>query len=113
MPGGGSVLLSATGSVLLSIDSLDGVYVGTVDLSISMGLAGLGDLNDPRLENALNTIVKQVVKHKRIAGIHASTPENAAKLSEKGFHLITPANDTKLLRSTAKNVLEEVCKRMG
>lgn len=98
---------------IVTTSGLDGVYVGTVDLSISMGLAGLGDLNDPRLENALNTIVKQVVKHNRIAGIHASTPENAANLSEKGFHLITPANDTKLLRSTAKNVLEEVCKRMG
>jgi 4-hydroxy-2-oxoheptanedioate aldolase len=98
---------------IVTTPGLDGVYVGTIDLSISMGLAGLGDLNDLRLKKALNTIVKQVVKHNRIAGIHASTPENAAILSEKGFHLITPANDTKLLRSTAKNVLEDARKRMG
>ena len=98
---------------IVTTPGLDGVYVGTVDLSISMGLAGLGDLNDPILQNALNSIVTQIVKHNRIAGIHASTPENATKLSEQGFRLITPVNDTKLLRSAAKNVLEETRKRMG
>jgi len=98
---------------IITTPGLDGVYIGTVDLSISMGLAGLGDLNDPKLQNALNTIMKQVVKHNRIAGIHASTPENAAKLSEQGFHLITPVNDTKLLRDAAKNALEETRTRLG
>jgi 2-keto-3-deoxy-L-rhamnonate aldolase RhmA len=56
--------------------------------------------------------MKQVVKHKRVAGIHASTPENAANLSEQGFRLITPVNDTKLLRNSAKNVLIETRQRM-
>jgi len=98
---------------IITTPGLDGVYIGTVDLSISMGLAGFGDLNDPKLQNALNTIMKQVVKHNRIAGIHASTPENAAKLSEQGFHLITPVNDTKLLRDAAKNALEETRTRLG
>ena len=98
---------------IITSPSLDGIYVGTVDLSISMGLAGLGDLNDPKLQNALNTIMKQVIKHSRIAGIHASTPEDAAKLSEQGFHLITPVNDTKLLRYAAKNALLETRKKIG
>jgi 4-hydroxy-2-oxoheptanedioate aldolase len=97
---------------IITTPGLDGVYVGAVDLSISMGLAGLGDLNDPKLQNALITIMKQVVKHNRIAGIHASTPESAAKLSEQGFHLITPVNDTKLLRDAAKNTFEETRKRV-
>lgn len=92
---------------IVTTQGLDGVYVGTVDLSISMGLPGLGDLNDPELQDALNNIMMQVVKHKRIAGIHASTPDDAAKLSEQGFRLITFVNDTKLLRSAAKNILEQ------
>jgi 2-keto-3-deoxy-L-rhamnonate aldolase RhmA len=57
--------------------------------------------------------MKQVIKHSRIAGIHASTPEDAAKLSEQGFHLITPVNDTKLLRYAAKNALLETRKKIG
>jgi 4-hydroxy-2-oxoheptanedioate aldolase len=98
---------------IVSTPGLDGVYVGTVDLSISMGLAGLGNLNHPELQNALNSIVTQIVKHNRIAGIHANSPENAAELSEQGFRLITPVNDTKLLRSAAKHVLEQTRKSVA
>ncbi len=97
---------------IVTTPGLDGVYVGTVDLSISLGLAGLGDLNDPKLQHALNRIITQIVKHNRIAGIHASTPEDAARLSEQGFRLITSVNDTKLLRNAAKNVLEQTRKRV-
>jgi 2-keto-3-deoxy-L-rhamnonate aldolase RhmA len=77
-----------------------------------MGLARLGDLSDPKLQHVLNRIVTQIVKHNRIAGIHASTPEDSTRLSEQGFRLITPVNDTKLLRSAAKNVLEQTRKRV-
>ena len=92
---------------IVSTPGLDGVYVGTIDLSISMGLAGLGDLNDPKLQDALNRILVQVVKHNRVAGIHASSPEEAAMLSAQGFGLITAVNDTKLLHNAAKNVLDQ------
>ena len=98
---------------IVTTPGLDGVYVGTVDLSISMGLAGLGDLNDKKLQNALNIIMTQINKHDRIAGIHASTPESAEKLSEQGFRLITPVNDTNLLRNAAINALEETRKWIG
>ena len=98
---------------IVTTPGLDGVYVGTVDLSISMGLAGLGNLNDPKLQDMLTRILTQSVKHNRIAGIHVSTPENAAKLSEQGFRLITPVNDTKLLRSAAENVLEQTRKSVA
>ena len=98
---------------IVTTPGLDGVYVGTIDLSISMGLAGLGDLNDKKLQNALNIIMTQINKHDCIAGIHASTPESAKKLSEQGFRLITPVNDTNLLRGAAINALEETRKWIG
>jgi 2-keto-3-deoxy-L-rhamnonate aldolase RhmA len=55
----------------------------------------------------------QINKHDSIAGIHASTPESAEKLSEQGFRLITPVNDTNLLRGAAINALEETRKWIG
>ncbi len=97
---------------IVTTPGLDGVYIGTVDLSISMGLARLGDLSDPKLQHMINRIVTQILKHNRIAGIHASTPEDATRLSEQGFRLITPVNDTELLRSAAKKVLEQTRKRV-
>ena len=40
-------------------------------------------------------------------------PESVEKLSEQGFRLITPVNDTNLLRGAAKNALEETRKWIG
>ena len=92
---------------IVSTPGLDGVYVGTVDLSISMGLAGLGNLNAPQLQSALDKILALVDKQNLVAGIHANSPENATELSKQGFRLITPVNDTTLLRVAAKNVLAQ------
>ena len=98
---------------IIATPGLDGVYVGTVDLSISMGLAGLGDLNDPQLQSALNQILALVEKYQRTAGIHARTPAEAAVLAQQGFRLITPVNDTKLLRTSAQSYLSETRKYLS
>lgn len=92
---------------IITTSGLDGVYIGTVDLSISMGLAGMGDLDDPALQKAINKILALATQHKRFVGIHARTPDEVAPLSKMGFHLITLVNDTKLLKSAAKDALKQ------
>ena len=90
---------------IITTPGLDGVYIGTVDLSISMGLPGMGDLSDPRLQEALDQIIAQVAKHNRVAGIHARTLDDIPILSTQGFQLITIVNDTVLLRKAAVHAL--------
>ncbi len=98
---------------IFTVEGLDGVYVGTVDLSISLGLTDLGNPDNTRLKHALDRILAANAKYNRVAGVHAQTPESAAALSEWGFRLITPANDTKVLCSATKNILEQTRKKIN
>jgi 4-hydroxy-2-oxoheptanedioate aldolase len=88
---------------ILSTPCLSGVYIGTVDLSISLGLAGLGDLNDSQLSAAIDRILALCRKYNLIAGMHAATPESAKELSQLGFRLVTPITDSAALIQAAKN----------
>ncbi|MGA7304518.1 MAG: aldolase/citrate lyase family protein, partial [Rhodothermales bacterium] len=94
-------------SEILSVEGLDGVYVGPVDLSISMGLPELGNLDDPQLRQAVGQILAATNKHNLVAGVHASSPTEAALLSEWGFRLVTPVNDSKMLRLAAAETLKQ------
>jgi 4-hydroxy-2-oxoheptanedioate aldolase len=90
---------------ILTVEGLGGVYVGTVDLSISMGLGNIIDFSDPDLKNAMAKILNACAKYHRVAGIHSQTPQIAGTLSGLGFRLITAANDSVLLRSQADELL--------
>lgn len=97
---------------IASTPGLDGLYVGTVDLSISLGLTEKTNLNSSALEDALKKIVTIAQKHKLIAGIHGNSPEDTAMLAKWGFQMLTPANDTVLLRESARNILEQTRKAL-
>jgi len=92
---------------ILATPGLDGVYVGPSDLSLSLGLPRVGDLNDPTLMRTLDTILNAATRHNVVPGVHAYTPENAIRLSERGFRLVTPADDTRLLRAAASTAAAE------
>lgn len=98
---------------IASTPGLDGLYVGAVDLSIRLGLPEKVDWDAAPLRDALDRIVAAARRNDRIAGIHASSPEDAARLARLGFLLITPANDTTLLRAAAGRVLGETRRALG
>lgn len=91
---------------ILSTPGIDGVYVGTVDLSISLGLPRHGDMDDPTLQEAVKRILAGVHKYGLVAGMHSASPQQGAMLVEWGFRLITPINDSNLLRAAAKSALD-------
>ena len=86
---------------------LDGFYVGTVDLSISLGLPEKVDLRRPTVEETLKRIVSVAKAHGLVTGIHLNGSENAALLGEWGFQMLTVTNDTPLLRNAARHILKE------
>lgn len=93
---------------ILKTSGIDGVYIGTVDLSISLGLEKHGDLEHPVLKEAIDQILLKTEKLNLIAGIHASSPDQAIKLRRMGFNLITPYNDSKVLLKTAKKMVSSI-----
>jgi len=94
-------------AAILATPGLDGIYIGTVDLSISLGLAGLGDLNDPRLREVVTTIINQARSSDRIIGMHAADPAQARTLAGWGVSLITVLTDSSALQASAAAALAQ------
>jgi 4-hydroxy-2-oxoheptanedioate aldolase len=92
---------------ILSVKGLDGIYIGTMDLSISLGIEDRGEITDPTLSEAISTILSKVKHHNLIAGMHTRSDEDTSKMKEQGFKLITPMNDSKLLLRYSKSVFKE------
>ena len=92
---------------ILSVKGLSGVYVGTIDLSISLGLTPPGDLHIPELRNALQEIGRKLGQRGLIVGVHARAPEETALLTGWGFRLITTFFDTIALQDSARSALEQ------
>ncbi|MHA2249992.1 MAG: HpcH/HpaI aldolase family protein [Candidatus Kariarchaeaceae archaeon] len=92
---------------ILSVKGLDGIYIGTMDLSLSLGIEDLGELANPLLRDAIDKIMACVKKHQLVAGMHARSIEDIKILQELGIMMITPINDSKLLQSSAELVYKQ------
>lgn len=77
---------------ILSVSGVDGVYVGPVDLSLTLGLPPQTDHDDVRFTSAIDTIVAACQRHGIVPGIHASG-DLAPKWIDKGFRMITVGYD--------------------
>lgn len=77
---------------ILSVPGVDGVYVGPVDLSLSLGLPPLPFHDDHRFHEAVDAILQACARHGVVPGIHASA-ELAPRWREKGFRVITVGYD--------------------
>jgi 4-hydroxy-2-oxoheptanedioate aldolase len=78
-------------------DGISGLYVGPVDLSLSLGLALPVDFSAPRLRAALAAVASICADRGLVAGIYADVA-SAADLAGLGFRLITVAGDGELIR---------------
>jgi 4-hydroxy-2-oxoheptanedioate aldolase len=90
---------------ILSVDHLDGIYVGPADLSISLGYPPRLDSEEPEVVAAIDLIVARAREKKVFAGIHTESPAYAQKMVEKGFRFVTIASDLRLLTSKVAEVL--------
>ena len=68
------------------------MYVGPVDLSLTLGLPPQTDHDDPAFTDAIARILDAARRHGVIAGIHASA-DLAAKWRAAGFRMITVGYD--------------------
>ncbi len=80
---------------ILSVDGVDAIYVGPMDLGVSMGL-GRGT-TDPSFFEALDLIIAKCNEHGVVPGIHAN-PENVQSQIARGFHMLTVHTDLSAMR---------------
>jgi len=90
---------------------IDVLFIGTSDLSYSLGLRGNQD--DPRLQEAIAKVVAAAKKHGKVAGRPAATPEQAQKFIEQGFGLFQAPTDMGFMTAGAKTYLEGLGRAVG
>ena len=79
---------------------LDVIFIGTSDLSFSLGLRGRQD--DPKLLSAIDRIVNAAKKHGKILGRPARIPEVVQEYIQAGFLLFQTPTDLEMMASGSK-----------
>jgi 4-hydroxy-2-oxoheptanedioate aldolase len=91
---------------ILGVRGLDGVFVGPVDLAISLGLEPNPENPHPILRDALQKVLQAAYAHGLPAGIYCSSPQAAAERIHEGFSMVNVASDVGLLLQGARSALE-------
>lgn len=87
---------------------IDVLFVGTSDLSFSMGLRGKTDA--PQLEEALERVAAAAKAQGKIAGLPAFDPRRVEKYAARGFLFFQGPSDSLLMASGARQYLEPLGK---
>lgn len=83
---------------------IDVLFIGTSDLSYSLGLRGKQD--EPKLEDAVSKVVEAARKHGKYLGRPGRTPEQIRRFREQGFLLFQCATEIGLMTAGAKQFLD-------
>lgn len=90
---------------ILSVDGIDGVFVGPNDLSISLARgAGIGT-GVEGLAEAMQTVADRAAARGRIAGAFALTREDALAYAAAGYRFIATGPDLQLLATAAAELI--------
>lgn len=91
---------------ILSVKSLDGVYIGPADLGLTHGLVPKGDRDEPEMLAVIEQILEGCKRHRVHAGIHCQAPAYARRMISEGFDFVTIAADNALLGAAAKAAVD-------
>jgi len=91
-----------------SIDGIDVLFVGPVDLSIALGTHGQPD--HPRYWDAVRTTAEAAKKAGKAAGILLLNPDDFKRYHDLGYRLIASGSDSVFVQRTARQTLETLQK---
>jgi 2-keto-3-deoxy-L-rhamnonate aldolase RhmA len=90
---------------ILSVDGVDGIFIGPMDLATNMGY--LGQPGKLEVQAVIAEIEEKVLATGKILGTLAGTWEQAHKLYKKGYQMMMlMADGTSLAKLAAKNVAQ-------
>jgi 2-keto-3-deoxy-L-rhamnonate aldolase RhmA len=90
---------------------LDVLFIGTSDLSFSLGLRGRQD--EPLLEGAIAKIVDAAKRHKKFLGRPAATAEQMRRFREQGFQFFQCATELGFMAAGVRQLLDSLSKPEG
>ena len=87
---------------------VDVMFIGTSDLSFSLGLRG--EQNHPKLEEAIARVVDAGKRHGKFLGRPAGSAEQAGRWMEQGFRLFQAPTELGFMSAGARRYLEPLDK---
>ena len=96
---------------IAATEGLDVLFIGTSDLSFSMGYRGQQD--HPRVQEAVAEIVEAAQKHNKIVGAPVGSPAQVEKYMEQGFLFFQASTELRLMAAGARQFLEPLGKLRG
>ena len=82
---------------------IDAMFIGTSDLSFSLGLRG--EQNHPGLHEAIAKVVEAGKRHAKFLGRPAGTPEQVNEYLRQGFQLFQAPTEIGLMTAGARHYL--------
>ena len=84
---------------------LDALFIGTSDLSFSLGLRG--DQKHPRLQAAIDRVLEAAKKHRKPVGRPGGSAEQMQAYLEQGFQIFQATTELRLMEAGARQLLSE------
>ena len=93
---------------ILSVDSLDGVFVGPSDLSLALSKGASLDPNGAHTGEVAGEIAEKALAAGKLAGIFCLNADKVEEAHNQGFRLMSHGVDTLFLDHSARAALKEV-----
>jgi 4-hydroxy-2-oxoheptanedioate aldolase len=90
---------------ILSVEEIDGVYIGPADLALSLGYEPSVNLTDPEVIDAVEHIRSVSRSAGKYAAIHCGDGKAAAAMLSQGFNLATLSTDIRIFISAVRDEL--------
>lgn len=87
---------------------LDGLYIGPTDLAMAHGEPAKHDNFDGPVAELIVQIREAAHRAGKVAGVHATRTDYAAKMRDDGFDLVTPTSDSRLMAAGGAEVLQQL-----
>ena len=95
---------------ILSVENLNGVYIGPADMSLNYGLEPKFDVREDPVFSNIQLIAKKTKEYGKIAGIHNGSTQYAKEMIELGYKFVTISSDFRAMSSYAQNIVKEMKK---
>jgi 4-hydroxy-2-oxoheptanedioate aldolase len=89
---------------------LDGLYIGPSDLALAHDQPARQDNFDGPVADLIARIREAAHRAGKVAGVHATRTDYAARMRDDGFDIVTPTSDLRLLAAAGAAVLKELGK---
>lgn len=91
---------------ILSVEGLDGVFVGPSDLALSLGYGLCEDMSQGEYGAAIAAVARAARAAGKHAGIYCPSHRLAGRMRDQGFDLVVAATDLSAVGTEARNAVD-------